>query len=168
MDDKRQTARTLDPMTEETTNILVARPEELETGVDVVDQQHFRYFELVNEYLEHAAEYTNTQDATERLVRSFEFMRDYVEEHFKAEESIMQEMNYPDYPAHRAEHEYFRSHIRSLRKRLEEDGFSGALAREVNFYVVEWFIHHILSVDNKLTSYLEQQKVKPDPGRHTI
>lgn len=129
---------------------------ELETGVDVLDEQHRRYIELLNDYLKKAADNTKVpEDKVIQLTESLEFLHQYAEEHFSTEESIMKDEGYPGFETHQEEHLYFLRHVGELCKDLEKNGFSPKLSREVNYYIAEWFIQHILLLDMELVDFLK-------------
>jgi hemerythrin len=134
---------------------IVAWTKDLETGNDVLDGQHRRYIDLLNEYLYEASESDNTVKNAGKLAHSFDFLRQYAEEHFSTEESLMKDTNFPDFEEHREEHLYFLKHVEDLHRAMENEGFSPRLAREVNFYAVEWFIDHILGSDMLLVEFLK-------------
>ncbi|MGD9020251.1 MAG: bacteriohemerythrin [Lysobacterales bacterium] len=129
----------------------------LETGIEVVDEQHRRYFVLLNNYLEHAAEHPADGDQFFDLLEKFDFLRQYAKEHFSTEESLMQETRFPGYEAHRWEHRYFEHHVGELHEQLKAGGFSPQLAHDLNYYIVEWFVEHIRQVDTELVEFLHEQ-----------
>lgn len=133
----------------------VAWTQELETGNDVLDEQHRRYIDLLNEYLIEASELVNSDEKDSRLAESFDFLRQYAEEHFSSEESIMVDSEFPDYASHKEEHLYFLRHVEDLYKEMQAVGYSPKLGREVNFYAIEWFIDHILGSDMQLVAFLK-------------
>ena len=129
---------------------------ELETGIDVLDGQHRRYVELLNNYIERANENITTYEQKNvRLTESLVFLREYAEEHFSTEESIMRDAEFPGYEEHVEEHVYFLRHVGELCNDLETKGFSPGLFREVNYYTIEWFIQHILLLDMQLADFLK-------------
>jgi len=128
---------------------------ELETGIDVLDGQHRRYIELLNDYIENAKKNITTPEQKDvQLNESLGFLREYAKEHFSTEESIMIDAGFPGYEDHRHEHLYFLRHVGELCKELETKGFSPKLSREVNYYTIEWFINHILLLDMQLADFL--------------
>ena len=72
----------------------------------------------------------------------------------------MEDTKYPDYMSHKEEHVYFLRHVEDLYKEMELQGFSPKLAREVNFYAIEWFIDHILGLDMQLVDFLKINNCK--------
>ena len=129
---------------------------ELETGIAILDEQHRRYIKLLNDYL---AQATDNTMATEvkiiRLTESLSFLRQFAKEHFLTEDTIMKDAEYPDLEEHQEEHSFFLSHVEQLCKNLETNGFTPKLSREVNYYIVKWFIEHILVLDMQLVDYLK-------------
>lgn len=132
---------------------------DLETGIVALDEQHHQYFNLLNNYLEKAAELSSGAEQVVDLVEKFYFLREYAKEHFSTEESIMVEIKYPEYESHHQEHLYFLRYVDELYTQLKTKGFSPQLAREVNYYTIEWFIEHIRLTDMKLVKFVQQQSV---------
>ncbi len=135
--------------------------EELETGIDILDDQHRRYIELLNEYIEKANEHTaGSEEEVTHLTESLDFLHQYADEHFSTEDSIMRETEYPEHETHKEEHLHFLKHVGDLCKDMETKGFSHELSREVNYYTIEWFIEHILVSDMKLVEFLKAKNWK--------
>jgi len=132
----------------------------LETGIDIIDTQHRRYFDLLNKYLDKTTESSTVPEEILDLAETFNFLREYAKEHFSTEESIMEETEYPGFESHQEQHIYFSYHVEQLYNRMKFDGFSPDLAREVNYYTVEWFIEHIRTIDVKLAEFLKEKNIK--------
>jgi len=82
---------------------------------------------------------------------------EYVVFHFEREEQQMREVDYPDYTAHLAEHNWlirtalkFKSDLRY--RRLEGDAVADLLA--------DWVLRHIRQEDRKYTVYLNARGVR--------
>jgi len=138
---------------------VVSWSSELETGMEVLDQQHRKYIDLLNVYLQEATEQLATDNKSNNLKESFGFLLGYAAEHFLTEEEIMKEKDFPGYAAHRKEHQHFMKHVGQLSRELKTQGFSEKLSREVNFYAIEWFIDHILGSDMELVEYLKAREL---------
>jgi len=136
---------------------------ELETGIGVLDAQHKQYFHLLNNYLEKAAVPTSTPEKILDLAETFNFLRQYAREHFSTEELLMTKTEYSGYQSHQAQHEYFLQRVESLYEQMRKVGFSPDLAREVNYYTIEWFTDHIRDIDVKLADFLKK-KATEDRG----
>ena len=132
---------------------------DLETGIDILDEQHRRYFDLLNNYLEKAAKAPTGRQQIIDLAEKFDFLRQYAKQHFSTEESIMEDAKYPDYESHQKDHLYFLRHVEELYLQLITNGYSSQLAREVNYYMIQWFIEHIRFTDMKLVAFLKPPSV---------
>jgi len=130
---------------------------DLETGIEVVDEQHRRYFVLLNNYLEKASGTLSDSTRFFDLLEKFNFLHQYAKEHFSTEELIMQESGYPEFESHRDEHLYFERHVEELYGQLKAEGFSQELAREANYYIIEWFVEHIREADMDLVEFLHNK-----------
>ena len=136
---------------------------DLETGIDVLDAQHQKYFDLLSNYIAKAAKVSKSPTNTEKvsdLAETLDFLRDYAEEHFSTEEAVMKEAGYMDYEQHREEHLYFLKHVEELYNEMKTKGYSLKLAVEVDYYTAEWFVAHIRSIDMKLVQFLEQKSTE--------
>ena len=79
---------------------LVEWSEQFETGHPLVDHQHQSLFGLMNELDQALTDGASEEALWVRLLRLHELTR----EHFRCEERLMQELGFPELPAHRAEH----------------------------------------------------------------
>ena len=137
--------------------------EDLETGIDVLDEQHRKYFDLLSNYFAKAAKVVKTSTSTEKvfeLAETLNFLCDYAKEHFSTEEAVMKEVAYTDYEQHKEEHLYFLKHVEELYNKMKTKGYSLQLALEVDYYTAEWFVAHIRSSDMKLVQFLEQKSTE--------
>ncbi len=138
----------------------VAWTAELETGIEILDEQHRHYIDLLNIYLKKATEDSKDDEKIHQLTESLDFLRQYAKEHFSTEESVMKSAEYPDFSQHLEEHLYFLKHVGALYKEMQEEGFSPRLSREVNYYIIEWFLEHILESDMQLVQFLNIKQWK--------
>jgi len=133
---------------------------DLETGIDLLDTQHRKYFDLMSNYLAKAAKVAKTSTNTEKifdLAETLNFLHDYAREHFSTEEAVMKEAAYRDYEEHKGEHLHFLKHVEELSNRMTTKGYSLQLALEVDYYIAEWFVAHIRSSDMKLVQFLDKK-----------
>lgn len=140
---------------------------DLESGIDVLDAQHRRYFDLLNDFLLKASGSSSTSANNHDLAKTFNFLREYAVEHFSTEHEVMEESEYPDFEFHEKQHLYFLNHVQELYQRLKTSGYSPELEREVKYYTIEWFVMHIRSTDMKLVKFLKEKSAKDKklPGR---
>ena len=130
--------------------------QKIETGIDILDNQHRRYFDLVNNYLAMAKKVTINNDRNSDLVERLDFLRGYAIEHFATEQKLMKDAEYPKYQQHIEEHKYFLKHVEALYEQICNEGSNDKLTREVYYYTLEWFIGHIQFTDMKMVEFLKQ------------
>jgi hemerythrin-like metal-binding protein len=130
--------------------------EDLSVGIEEIDEQHkeliSRINDLVDSVRQHVCKY--------KIGDVIKFLEEYIFVHFGDEEGLMKKYGYPDYPAHKAQHEFFISEFTDLKKELEklEGGKkrgSYDLSVETNRIVVDWILDHIAKIDRKLGAYLQ-------------
>lgn len=112
--------------------------EKLEFGLPMIDAQHRQLFEL-------AASFAGNGDQI-RVMKSLVMLCDYVKNHFRDEESMLEAVDYPDLLAHRQQHKAFRGMLLRLldgARHLSLDEIAG----EVEYLIFGWFYNHILEVD---------------------
>ena len=139
--------------------------QKIETGIEVLDDQHRHYFSLVNDCLSLAGNVSSTKQVSpEKLSERLGFLRRYAVEHFATEQRIMKAAGYPGYQAHFEEHMYFLQRVGELDRELREEGFSDKLARELQFQVLDWFIRHIQTEDMDVAGFLNQEAEQTGTG----
>jgi hemerythrin len=84
----------------------------------------------------------------------FEFLREYVVEHFGIEERLMRESAFPGYAVHKAAHERFVREYEDLRRLLDAAGPTSAIALRVRTWLVDWLNGHIPVTDGALARHL--------------
>ncbi len=89
--------------------------EDLETGIKVIDDQHKRIINYINE-LHHASETGSEAEVQEVL----EGLLDYTITHFQFEEELQEKAGYPFLKAHQRVHEIFMKRIAAFRERAEK------------------------------------------------
>jgi len=111
-----------------------------ETGIALVDAQHKELFWAVNRLAAAFVEGAAKDAAAESLA----FLARYTIEHFHAEESHMEEIGYPNLPAHRAEHKALLEKVVVLQRKMEA---GGEITLDVTIFLARWLKYHIDKVD---------------------
>ena len=83
------------------------------------------------------------------------FLEEYVHTHFKDEEALQREHQYPEFDAHHAEHQYFIEQINKLKKETSAEGIATHHVIEANNMLLKWLLNHISKVDTKLGVFLK-------------
>ncbi len=108
---------------------------ELEIGIPVIDSQHKRIVDYINQ-LEHARKSHDKGEVMEVL----DELVDYTLSHFAFEESLMEEAGYPFLHAHKKVHQLFAKRVGGFVQRAKagED-----VTSELLHVLKAWLINHI-------------------------
>lgn len=131
---------------------------ELEFGIDVIDDQHKRIIQFINE-LDDACRTGNHEETN--LV--MEGLLNYTITHFEFEESLQEKADYPFLKAHRRIHEIFMKKVADVRSRSDrgED-----VAPELLKLLQGWLASHIKGEDR---DYVESiRKVTASTDKETV
>lgn len=124
--------------------------EENLTGIQQIDNQHQLIVDLMNELDAHLA---NGQADPEVVARTLRLLVSYTGTHFREEEKLMAQHNYPDLEAHRAYHEKLLKRISSLEYMAKND--MPNTGHEILHLLREWLYSHIMGTDMKYVPYVE-------------
>ena len=124
--------------------------ETLVTGNEMIDSQHKELIDKINKLLD------SCENGNDKLaaVKTLDYLSDYTEFHFGAEEKLQEEIEYPGFEEHKKEHENLRKVVAELHEMLvEEEGPSPAFVEQVNKNVIEWLYRHIKGFDRSVAEY---------------
>jgi hemerythrin len=125
---------------------------DLDTGIDVIDNQHKRIVDMVNALHEaqRECEPQRVQEVLENLV-------DYTLSHFAFEETLMEDAGYQFSNAHRSIHERFIDTVRryQARARVGED-----VAEELKSLLSRWLFQHIRGDDKAYVAVVRRNLLK--------
>ena len=124
----------------------------LVTGNGEIDEQHKEWIDRINKLL---GSCECECGCKVEAIKMLDYMAEYTDFHFKAEEKLQEEANYPAIEEHKAKHNEFRKAVGELYEMLqEEEGPSPAFVEAVKNNVVKWLIHHIQTFDVSVASYV--------------
>ncbi|ATE61969.1 bacteriohemerythrin [Thauera sinica] len=112
---------------------------ELDTGIDVVDQQHRRIVDYIN-----VLEAANGGHDREAVGRTLDDIVDYTMSHFAFEESLQEEAGYVFCKAHKRVHELF---VRRVNEYVERHRLGDDVGHELHALLANWLINHIKRED---------------------
>ena len=125
--------------------------ESLKTGNELIDSQHKELIDRVNKL----TEVIETSKEQQTAISTLNYLMDYTDFHFSAEEKLQEETGYPGLEAHKALHAGFIEAVKALEDMYMEDGPSPAFAAAVNKNVVEWLLNHIQVEDKKVAAHVK-------------
>ena len=125
-------------------------------GVKVIDQQHKVWIERLNSL---SAAIESHQEA--KLVSTtLNFMVDYVEFHFTAEERLMAVHGYPAFEQHKSQHEAFRKVLTEfLVSEFDNDGAVSKPGDSIKNFQVSWLKNHIQHTDRQFAAFLREKDI---------
>jgi hemerythrin len=135
-------------------NQFVEWKDDYSVGIDSIDQQHKKLLNLINQ-LQTAVDYS-TGEQFER--EALDELVDYTKTHFTYEEGLMRDNDYPDFEAHKLQHEKMFNTVQEVLEGYETD-HDTAMSNAAEF-LKDWLINHINGTDKEYSSYLIGRGVK--------
>ncbi|MDD6769487.1 MAG: hemerythrin domain-containing protein [Inconstantimicrobium porci] len=130
------------------------------TGINIIDEQHKLLFKLGREFellLQIPDGVSKKDDALKLLVD----LRDYVTFHFYTEESLMEQIDYPDIEHHREYHKIFQNQITNISfKNINNENYDEMRTLLNNIY--SWIFDHMLKEDLYFKEYAENHQLTHD------
>ncbi|HET9594113.1 MAG TPA: bacteriohemerythrin [Anaeromyxobacteraceae bacterium] len=122
----------------------------LAVGVDEIDGQH-------KEWFRHAAAFMDGLDhrTREDIDGLIAYLRRYTVMHFAVEESWMREFRYPQFLAHKAQHDRF---LRDLEKLSAEHRTRGLEPMRVGAWLGQWMTDHVSLTDLRLAEFMTRAR----------
>ncbi|MGF1485423.1 MAG: bacteriohemerythrin [Opitutales bacterium] len=116
------------------------------TGVQQVDDQHRTLVDAINK-LDRACREGQGKEAVGKLL---DFLADYVVQHFKEEEAIMDRTGAPLSAENKRAHQQLLDTYTQWRADYDKSGASLKMVGELNILLREWLVNHICKVDRCL------------------
>ena len=131
--------------------MLIEFDDTLVTGNSTIDEQHKELIKRIGNLITACEE----GDGKVNAIKMLDYLDEYTNFHFSAEEDLQKEVNYPDYPAHHNKHEEFKKTIQTLYDYLDEyEGPNEKFVQMVQDKVVDWLFTHIKSADRSVAEYI--------------
>lgn len=122
--------------------------EEYRTGIEIVDTEHARLFEIINE-ADSLIKAELLHDKYDEIVHIIEVLRDYTVTHFTDEEAYMEKIGYEGLAAQKVAHASFVDMLNQVN--LDNvDNNQQEYLQELVEYLKNWLIVHILKVDKRI------------------
>jgi hemerythrin len=125
-------------------------------GINLIDEQHKMLIERTNAI----SEAMEMKRGLEKILQTLEFMIEYTEFHFSAEEKVMKDNDYPKFTEHHKLHEDFKGRLNLMVQDFEEEGATSGLSQEITTYLNNWLVTHIKGIDTELGQILRDKGYK--------
>lgn len=122
-------------------------------GVRELDAQHRKIVEMINMLIMDPSATVHSETVSELLDR----LTNYSREHFKTEENILSENDYPDLDGQKEEHKAYRKKIAELCVDTME--LTDSVPDDLLNFLKMWWENHILLSDMKYSTYLMDKGV---------
>ena len=121
------------------------------TGNELIDTQHKELISHIKQFVDSCEEGGGKIKAIQML----DYLADYTNFHFSAEEKLQDYMNYPCLSNKKKKHEEFKQNLKELEEFLEEaEGPTDAFVEQVKKNVVDWLFSHIKAFDRSVAEYI--------------
>lgn len=125
--------------------------EKMKVGINEIDIQHQELFEHTNSLM-NAIRERKDQNEVEKVIS---FLNEYVINHFRDEEEIMQEHNYPFLSFQKEQHENFIKYFKGVENELKEMTESRTyLMFRIQLLIVDWLVTHTYKEDRHFGRFI--------------
>ena len=115
---------------------------------EMMDKQHQMLFDYINNF----CDAIDTGAGHQELVEAFNKIVAYTDFHFKDEERLLKDNDYPDYAVHKAIHEKLIADVMSFRKRLMDK--EPNIETGIKQFLKLWLSAHIMGIDKKYSEFV--------------
>ena len=129
---------------------LVKWKDEYRIGVDEIDEQHKKIFEIANEAYE-LLKNEYYYDKYDRIIELLEELKDYAKFHFSFEEDYMLSIRYKGYFSQKVAHDNFIDKVNSFDLNAIDENQDQYILEILDF-IVDWISQHILISDKKIVA----------------
>ena len=131
----------------------------MSVNVDLIDAQHKM---LIQKLADLSAAFRRGLEQN-KIMKTLDFMIDYTDFHFSAEEKVMEENDYPGLEEQKQQHEEFKLTLNNILEDYKEEGTTAEIATTINVFLLNWLIKHIMGSDSKLGNFLTQKGYESIP-----
>ncbi len=132
--------------------------EKFSTNIQEFDAHHKELISLFNDVYEKVFACEDIDDERELTQQTLHRLAEYINYHFSAEESLMIKLGYPDYLAHKQQHEDYIKEVNKLEAEHKQGGV--ALSFVTFMFLKDWISKHILVVDKEYEKFFREKGVK--------
>ena len=143
-----------------TTTDLFHWSDDFSVGIQEIDEQHKELVDLLNQL--HVAIHEHHGSETSRKI--LDELADYTRTHFAVEESLMRVSNYPEFAAHKQNHEELIGQVIALQEKL--DTGKATITFELLHFLKVWLTRHINEADKRFGAYFITMGASPNWSQH--
>lgn len=129
---------------------------DLSVGIELIDQQH----KMLIKHLNDLSQSLESGQGPAKIASTLNFLIDYTNFHFTAEEKHMAANDYPELENHMKMHKEFKATLTNMEEDLEEEGATLLLADSIDTLLVKWLFEHIRSIDVAFGKFLTEKGIE--------
>ena len=127
----------------------------LSIGIRLIDEQHKALIKRLND----VSLAIEANVGEREISKTLEFLTEYADYHFSAEEKHMAEHDYPGLEAQKKKHQEFMNTLSNLDQDFEEEGSTIGLSDAINNFLFNWLTHHIQGLDQQFGNFLTEKGI---------
>jgi len=127
--------------------------EEYSVGIEHIDNDHKKLISLLNNFTiayDYAMSESFEKDALNELIG-------YTKYHFEREEKMMEDNDYPDVVAHKAQHKVMIEQVEKFVQLYNNQGHDAL--DEISSFLSDWLINHINGTDKQYSEHLHNKGI---------
>lgn len=131
------------------------------TGIELVDDEHCRLFEIIKETNDLIHEEL-LHDKYDEIVRLLTELKNYTEFHFHDEEVLMERIQYPGLDAQKRAHSAFVDKLVDIDlSDLDDiDNNQQTYLNDLVQFLLTWLVNHIKGMDKKIAVYMQENHIE--------
>ncbi len=127
--------------------------EKYKLGVPMIDEQHKELFRRVSAFLETVRSPLACEQKAQMVTETLNFMKQYIVDHFRAEEEYQRLIDYPEQREHTKIHEDMVRFVIEVETQYLQQGYNEQLIQRFSGKLLAWLINHVASEDQKIADY---------------
>jgi len=128
---------------------MIKLSKDMETGVKKIDTQHKELVDRLNAITAMGPKSVSNEETKKTL----DILGAYIIKHFKDEEDLQIQSNYPKYQEHKKQHQLYIGEFEKLKKEFTENGHSAKFTLDLSNSIINWIVRHIKTVDAEFGRY---------------
>ena len=141
----------------------ITLPDDTLTGITKVDEQHKELVDRVNALVVMGGRVFTRNE----MEKTLDWLGEYVVQHFRDEEQLQIECNFPNHKSHKEKHEDFVEVFKKFKREFYIRGISQEFTTKLTQTVIDWVVEHINDADAELGKYYREYK-NNDKQKFTI
>lgn len=127
--------------------------EKYKLGIPEIDEQHKELFRRVLAFIETVRSPLACEQKIQMVTETLNFMKQYIVEHFRAEEEYQRLIGYPDMVEHAKMHANMVKFVIEVEAQYLQQGYNDQLIQQFSGKLLAWLINHVAAQDQMIADY---------------